>query len=71
MEAGADAIFTRAMKELSEFQAIGDAVDVPILANMTEFGQSAPFTVEELAGPESTYTCECRKCSPEPAPMTS
>ena len=50
VEAGADAIFPEAMKDLSEFQAIRDAVDVPILANMTEFGQSALFTVEELAG---------------------
>jgi methylisocitrate lyase len=48
VEAGADAIFPEAMKDLSEFQAIRDAVDVPILANMTEFGQSALFTVEEL-----------------------
>ena len=50
VEAGADAIFPEAMKDLSEFQAIRDAVDVPILANMTEFGQSALFTVEQLAG---------------------
>ena len=50
VEAGADAIFPEAMKDLAEFQAIRDAVDVPILANMTEFGQSALFTVEELAG---------------------
>jgi methylisocitrate lyase len=38
------------MKDLAEFQALRDAVDVPILANMTEFGQSALFTVDELAG---------------------
>lgn len=50
VEAGADAIFPEAMKDLSEFQAIRDAVDVPILANMTEFGKSALFTVDELAG---------------------
>lgn len=50
VDAGADAIFPEAMKDLSEFQAIRDAVDVPILANMTEFGQSALFTVDELAG---------------------
>jgi methylisocitrate lyase len=48
VEAGADAIFPEAMKDLSEFQAI--AVDVPILANMTEFGQSDLFTVDQLAG---------------------
>ena len=38
------------MKDLSEFQAIRDAVDVPILANMTEFGKSDLFTVEQLQG---------------------
>ena len=49
VDAGADAIFPEAMKDLSEFQAIRDAVDVPILANMTEFGKSDLFTVEQLA----------------------
>jgi methylisocitrate lyase len=48
VEAGADAIFPEAMKDLSEFQAIRDAVDVPILANMTEFGKSALFTTHQL-----------------------
>ena len=48
MEAGADAIFPEAMKDLSEFQAIRQAVDVPILANMTEFGKSELFTTEQL-----------------------
>jgi methylisocitrate lyase len=49
VEAGADAIFPEAMRDLSEFQAIRDAVDVPILANMTEFGKSDLFTVDQLA----------------------
>jgi methylisocitrate lyase len=48
VEAGADAIFPEAMRDLSEFQAIRDAVDVPILANMTEFGKSDLFTVDQL-----------------------
>ncbi|MGG5173013.1 methylisocitrate lyase [Pseudarthrobacter sp. J1738] len=48
VEAGADAIFPEAMKDLGEFQAIRDAVDVPILANMTEFGKSELFTLEQL-----------------------
>ncbi len=47
--AGADAIFPEAMKTLEEFSAIREAVDVPILANMTEFGQSELFTLEELS----------------------
>ncbi len=39
-----------AMKDLAEFQAIRDAVDVPILANMTEFGKSDLFTADQLHG---------------------
>ncbi|EMY33057.1 methylisocitrate lyase [Arthrobacter crystallopoietes BAB-32] len=49
VDAGADAIFPEAMRTLEEFKAIRDAVDVPILANMTEFGKSDLFTVDELA----------------------
>ena len=49
VDAGADAIFPEAMATLNEFQAIRDAVDVPILANMTEFGKSELFTVDQLA----------------------
>ncbi|MHA7283715.1 methylisocitrate lyase [Arthrobacter sp. TMS2-4] len=48
VEAGADAIFPEALRSLEEFRAIRDAVDVPILANMTEFGKSELFTVEQL-----------------------
>lgn len=47
-EAGADAIFAEAMASLEEFAAIRKAVDIPILANMTEFGKSDLFTVSEL-----------------------
>ena len=50
VDAGADAIFPEAMADLSEFEAIRRAVDVPILANMTEFGKSELFTTEQLAG---------------------
>ena len=46
--AGADAIFPEAMATLDEFAAIRDAVQVPILANMTEFGKSALFTHQQL-----------------------
>jgi methylisocitrate lyase len=49
-DAGADAIFPEAMKDLVEFEAIREAVDVPILANMTEFGKSELFTTDQLAG---------------------
>jgi methylisocitrate lyase len=48
--AGADAIFPEAMASLEEFKAIREAIDVPVLANMTEFGKSRLFTLEELAG---------------------
>ena len=47
-DAGADAIFAEAMNDLSEFEAMRAAVDVPILANMTEFGKSDLFTVAQL-----------------------
>ncbi|HEV7849077.1 MAG TPA: methylisocitrate lyase [Mycetocola sp.] len=49
VDAGADAIFPEAMRDLSEFEAIRNAVDVPILANMTEFGKSELFTTSQLA----------------------
>lgn len=48
IDAGADAIFPEALKDLSEFEAVRSALDVPILANMTEFGKSALFTKEQL-----------------------
>ncbi|MSS00343.1 methylisocitrate lyase [Arthrobacter sp. BL-252-APC-1A] len=50
VDAGADAIFPEAMKTVEEFAAIRAAVDVPILANMTEFGKSELFTYDQLAG---------------------
>lgn len=49
VDAGADAIFPEAMADLSEFEAVRRAVDVPILANMTEFGKSDLFTTKQLA----------------------
>ncbi|MBX0300817.1 methylisocitrate lyase [Cryobacterium sp. 1639] len=50
VDAGADAIFPEAMGTLAEFEAIRAAVDVPILANMTEFGKSELFRVDQLEG---------------------
>ncbi|HQI65837.1 MAG TPA: methylisocitrate lyase [Rhodoglobus sp.] len=49
VDAGADAVFPEAMADLSEFEAVRKAVDVPILANMTEFGKSELFTTTQLA----------------------
>ncbi|KQR50811.1 methylisocitrate lyase [Leifsonia sp. Leaf336] len=49
VDAGADAIFPEAMADLSEFEAVRNAVDVPVLANMTEFGKSELFSAAQLA----------------------
>lgn len=48
VEAGADMIFPEAMTELSMYKKFADAVKVPVLANITEFGHTPLFTVEEL-----------------------
>ena len=50
VEAGADAIFPEAINELGQYKQFADAVRVPILANITEFGQTPLFNCEELAG---------------------
>jgi methylisocitrate lyase len=49
VEAGADMIFPEAITELSMYRRFKDAVGVPVLANITEFGQTPLFTREELA----------------------
>jgi methylisocitrate lyase len=46
--AGADMIFPEAITELAMYRRFADAVRVPILANITEFGQTPLFTVDEL-----------------------
>jgi methylisocitrate lyase len=48
VEAGADMIFPEAMTELAMYRRFKDAVKVPILANITEFGQTPLFTRDEL-----------------------
>jgi methylisocitrate lyase len=48
VDAGADALFPEAMIDLAEFEAVRAAVDVPVLANMTEFGKSELFTTTQL-----------------------
>ena len=47
-EAGADMIFPEAMTELGMYKKFADAVKVPILANITEFGATPLFTLDEL-----------------------
>jgi methylisocitrate lyase len=48
VEAGADMIFPEAITDLPMYKQFADAVKVPILANITEFGKSPLFTVDEL-----------------------
>lgn len=48
-DAGADMIFTEALTEVSQFEAFRAAVDVPLLANMTEFGKSPLLSARQLA----------------------
>jgi methylisocitrate lyase len=48
VDAGADAVFPEALASLDEFAAVRTAVDVPILANVTEFGRSDLFTHAQL-----------------------
>lgn len=48
VEAGADMIFFEGAHELSQYQAVTQQCHVPVLANMTEFGLTPLFTVEEL-----------------------
>ena len=49
VEAGADMIFPEAVTELGMYRQFAAVVEVPILANITEFGVTPLFTVEELA----------------------
>jgi methylisocitrate lyase len=46
--AGADAIFPEAMTDLAMYRRFADAVKVPVLANITEFGATPLFSLEEL-----------------------
>ncbi len=48
VEAGADGIFAEAAYDLDSYRKFVDAVKVPVLANITEFGKTPLFTVEEL-----------------------
>lgn len=48
VEAGADMIFAEAVTELSQYKEFARATNVPVLANITEFGQTPMFTLKEL-----------------------
>lgn len=47
--AGADYIFAEALRTLDDYRAFTAAVSVPVLANITEFGKTPPFTTAQLA----------------------
>lgn len=49
VEAGADAIFAEAVYTLEQYKAFTDVIKVPVLANITEFGQTPLFNKQELA----------------------
>lgn len=49
VDAGANMIFPEALKNESEFEAFREALDVPLLANMTEFGKSKLLNYEQLS----------------------
>jgi methylisocitrate lyase len=50
VEAGADMVFPEAMGGLDQYRRFADAVGVPVLANITEFGSTPLFTTDELGG---------------------
>lgn len=50
LEAGADAIFAEAVRDLDTYRRFVDALGAPVLANITEFGQTPLFSRDELAG---------------------
>ena len=62
VEAGADMIFPEAMKTLDDYRRFKAAVRVPILANLTEFGSTPFFTVDELRGANVDIALYC--CGP-------
>ncbi len=48
-EAGADMLFAEAVTELDQYRRFAEVVEIPVLANMTEFGETPLFTTKELA----------------------
>jgi methylisocitrate lyase len=54
VEAGADMVFPEAVTELGMYKKIADAVKVPVLANITEFGKTPLFTVDELRSADAS-----------------
>ncbi len=50
VEQGADGIFLEAVTSLEDYKEFKNAIDIPLLANITEFGKTPLFTKEELEG---------------------
>src|SRR5215470_5400358 len=59
VEAGADMIFPEAIYTLPQYKQFKDAVKMPILANITEFGQTPLFTTDELASADVDIALYC------------
>jgi methylisocitrate lyase len=59
VEAGADAVFPEAITDLGMYRRVRDAVRVPVLANITEFGKTPLYTRDELAGAGVDIVLHC------------
>jgi methylisocitrate lyase len=59
VEAGADAIFPEAITELPMYRKVREAVKVPVLANITEFGKTPLYTREELGSAGVDIVLHC------------
>ena len=59
VRAGADAVFPEAITELSMYRKVRDAVKVPVLANITEFGKTPLYTRDELGGAGVDIVLHC------------
>jgi methylisocitrate lyase len=57
--AGADAVFPEAITDLAMYRKVKDAVKVPVLANITEFGKTPLYTREELGGAGVDIVLHC------------
>lgn len=65
VEAGADMIFPEAITDLDMYATFAKAVNVPILANITEFGSTPLFTLDELRSAHVGWPCiRCRPSAP-------
>ncbi len=59
VRAGADAVFPEAITDLAMYRKVKDAVKVPVLANITEFGKTPLYTREELGGAGVDIVLHC------------